>query len=135
MPSPSKIPAPMPVALEPVFNLPLDQFKELADDNAKKQFLGNYLYQFILKFCQENKETSVSSQAEQVAGRITGMILEGQTIEQNLYLFTDRLHFNKIVNQAINLLKDAGQIAKTEAAKPETEAEKPKEEAKPAEAK
>jgi len=40
-----------------------------------------------------------------LASKITGMIIEGQTIEFLLYLFNSRSSFNSIVNEAMTLLQ------------------------------
>jgi len=44
-------------------------------------------------------------QSEQFAGRITGMILDGQTIEFILYLCENKKEFYNIVNEASELIK------------------------------
>lgn len=55
----------------------MDQYERLAADEEKKQFLGNYLYQFINKFCSESTEEIVKTNCESNAGKITGMVLDG----------------------------------------------------------
>jgi hypothetical protein len=43
--------------------------------NEQKQFLGNYLYQFVYRKMHLNE--SDISKVELLTGRITGMILDG----------------------------------------------------------
>ena len=94
-------PAPMPVQApvpEVLYNIPTEDYAKLASDQEKKQFLGNYLYQFVMTFCKANPDEKVKTAAESNAGKITGMILEGQTLDCILYLFKDKAAFNKITN-------------------------------------
>lgn len=60
----------------------MEELNKCADENEKKQFLGNYLYQFVTR----HVTTSDPDQAESLSGKVTGMILDGQTIEYILYL-------------------------------------------------
>jgi len=91
-------PAPKPLTL---VELPAEEFAKCATESSKKQFLGNYLYQFVVRHVESKKESDV----EILAGKVTGMILDGQTVEYILYLCSDRNAFYQIVQEAINLIK------------------------------
>lgn len=45
--------------------------------------------------------------AQELAGRITGMILEGQTVEYILFLCQDKEAFYQIVKEANELIDEA----------------------------
>lgn len=79
--------------------IPKSDLDKLASEQEKKQFLGNYLYQFVLR----------KVNVEALAGRITGMILDGQTIDYILYLCQNKKEFFNIVDEACLLIKKAEQ--------------------------
>lgn len=58
--------------------------------------MGNYLYQFVSR-----------KESEAVAGKVTGMILDGQTVEYILYLCSDKRAFYTLVDEAVKLIKQA----------------------------
>jgi hypothetical protein len=41
---------------------------------------------------------------EQIAGKVTGMILDGQTVEYILYLCSDKRAFYQLVDEAVRLI-------------------------------
>jgi len=82
-PAPVSAPVPAPVS-NILVEIPQEEFNKLQDENDKKQFLGNYLYQFVVR---------QTDGAEDLAGKVTGMILDGQTIEYILYLCGDKKSF------------------------------------------
>ena len=84
----------------------MDEFNKLPNDDEKKQFLGNYLYQCVIKKLGSNKDLKDDAK-EELSGRITGMILEGQTVEYILYLCTDKEAFYQIVTEANQLIDEA----------------------------
>lgn len=61
----------MPIV--PLVVIPMDEFAKNETDSDKKQFLGNYLFQFVTRRISETD----AAQAESLAGKVTGMILEG----------------------------------------------------------
>mmetsp|Transcript_30595 Transcript_30595/g.46954 ORF Transcript_30595/g.46954 Transcript_30595/m.46954 type:complete len:88 (+) Transcript_30595:1508-1771(+) len=77
----------------------------LTTDGEKKQFLGNYLYQFVKRKVEADKKVEVSK-VDEYAGRVTGMILEGQTIDYILYICKNKSAFVGIVDQALIMIKD-----------------------------
>ena len=79
--------------------IPKGDLDKLGSESEKKQFLGNYLYQFVLR----------KVNVEALAGRITGMILDGQTIDYILYLCQNKKEFFNIVDEAQSLIKKAEQ--------------------------
>ena len=102
-------PVQAPPAKVPLVQIPMAEYNQLSDDSDKKQFLGNYLYQFALYRIQ-NQYSSKYADGEQqnlLAGKVTGMILDGQTIEFILYLCSDRQAFYDIVKEAITLIESA----------------------------
>jgi hypothetical protein len=52
----------------------MEEFNVCSTEAAKKQFLGNYLYQFVTRYIQE---MNLDQQPETKAGKVTGMILDG----------------------------------------------------------
>lgn len=95
-PAPPSVAAqmPKPVPVVPVKEvlydkLPMDQYNQLGSELEKKQFLGNYLYQFVMKYLTELAHEDI----EGTSGKITGMILDGQTVDCVLYLFSDKQAF------------------------------------------
>ena len=54
-------------------DIPKDEFEKCQNDGEKKQFLGNYLYQFVVRYVEGKKE----NETEILAGKVTGMILDG----------------------------------------------------------
>lgn len=104
----SQPPPPKPVASKqaiPLVQIPMDQLELCQTDQEKKQFLGNYLYQFT--FQKLSKTTKEQAEIEALSGRITGMILDGQTIQFILYLCADKSSFNNIVDEALNLIQQS----------------------------
>jgi hypothetical protein len=91
---------PPPVATaatpEPLLVIPQEEYSKLATEQEQKQFIGNYLYQFVSR--KENEE---------VAGKVTGMILDGQTIQYILYLCGDKKAFYTLVEEAVKLINQA----------------------------
>ena len=100
------MPQPKPAVKVPLVVIPTAQLQDLANDNDKKQFLGNYLYQFVLRSIEMKKE-SYPEEADQanMAGKVTGMILDGQTIDFILYLCGDKTAFYQIVGEAVSLIE------------------------------
>ena len=82
----------------------MEDFEKLTDEQGQKQFLGNYMYQFALKDVQKNEEVE---DKDLMAGRVTGMILDGQTVEYLLFLCTDKKAFFALVNEAVNMIRSA----------------------------
>lgn len=85
-------PQPAPaVVTQPVtlVEIPNEEFAMCKSESDKKQFLGNYLYQFVVRYVENKKEPD----AEVLAGKVTGMILDGQTVEYIMYLCRDRQAF------------------------------------------
>ena len=103
---------PQPVLVQRValVEIPTDEFEKCQNEVEKKQFLGNYLYQFVVRYVESKKE----NETEILAGKVTGMILDGQTVEYILYLCNDRNAFYQIVQEAINLIKKSAEKVETE---------------------
>jgi|TARA_B110000285_G_C15121389_1_gene617376 hypothetical protein len=99
----------------PLVQIPADEFAKCQTDADKKQFLGNYLYQFVVRFIESQK----SPDTESLAGKVTGMILDGQTVDYILYLCCDKKSFYQIVQEAIDLINSSEKAA--EAAPVETD--------------
>lgn len=85
----------------------MDEFNKISNDDEKKQFLGNYLYQCVMKRLGDKKKQLSEDQKQELSGRITGMILEGQTIEYILFLCSDKEAFYQIVKEADLLIEEA----------------------------
>ena len=85
----------------------MDEFNKISNDDEKKQFLGNYLYQCVIKRLSDKKKDMSDDSKQELSGRITGMILEGQTIEYILYLCSDKEAFYQIVTEANQLIEEA----------------------------
>jgi hypothetical protein len=47
-----------------------------------------------------------ASGVENYAGKVTGMILEGQTVDYIVYLTQNKVEFSKIVEEALRMLED-----------------------------
>jgi len=104
MPPPPQPAAPAkPVGPVALVDIPKEEYAKCETETDKKQFLGNYLYQFASRHIAESEKTN----AEELAGKVTGMILEGQSIDYILYLCTDKKSFYTIVGEALNLIKQA----------------------------
>ena len=99
------MPTPAQPAVVPLFKLPQTELEACTTEQEKKQFLGNYLYQFVTRYVQEHQKAEAN--AESLAGKVTGMLLDGQTIEYILYLFQDRSAFYGITKEAIALIQQA----------------------------
>ena len=89
-------PVVVPAAPEPLLIIPQEEYSKLQTEQEQKQFIGNYLYQFVSR--KEN---------EQIAGKVTGMILDGQTIQYILYLCSDKKAFYTLVDEAVKLINQA----------------------------
>lgn len=81
MPKPVlKEPAPMPKPVlvaplpQPLVVIPKDEYAKCETEASKKQFLGNYLYQFVVRLIESKKDLNES---DSLAGKVTGMILDG----------------------------------------------------------
>lgn len=100
----------------------MDQLNAMQTVQDKKQFIGNYLYQYVLKKIYENQMqlTALGGNAELLAGRVTGMVLEGhQSIEFILQLCADRNAFYEIVQQALSMIEKSLAAQPTAAAPPQ----------------
>lgn len=88
--------------------IPMEEFNQISSEEEKKQFLGNYLYQYVLRKTEKDESAKrqqvAQDQVQHQASRITGMIIEGQSIEFLLYLCNSRSAFNGIVSEATALL-------------------------------
>jgi len=117
-PSVAAVNAQPPVAagVVPLVQIPKAELAAMQTDQDKKQFLGNYLYQYVLKKIQSNASTlaALGGNAELLAGRVTGMILDGQTIEFILYLCGDQNAFYQIVEEALTMIQKSMAAAPTE---------------------
>jgi hypothetical protein len=112
-PPPPPVAAPVVVKPTPLVEIPSAEFAACKGENEQKQFLGNYLYQFAVRFAQSNGYSQ--DDQEGLSGKVTGMILDGQTVEYILYLCSDRNAFNQIVKDSIKLIKNSPEVAtKTE---------------------
>lgn len=100
--------------------IPKPEFEKCETETDKKQFLGNYLYQFVVRYVESKKEID----SESLAGKVTGMILDGQTIDYILYLCSDKNAFYQIVQEAINLIKNAAKEENSSGSQPEPVAAK-----------
>lgn len=83
----------------------MEEFNKLSKDEEKKQFLGDHLYQYVLRKIMQIEQSKPNQQFTQdklqhQASRVTGMIIEGQSIEFLLYLCNSRNAFNNIVVEA-----------------------------------
>ena len=106
MPLPVSAPMPVPISSmppppvevkEPLVVIPQQEFAKLQNEQEQKQFLGNYLYQFVLR----------NQKDEGIAGKVTGMILDGQKVDYILYLCSDKKVFYQIVEEAVKLIRQA----------------------------
>jgi len=104
-PPPPPVVAPVAVKPTPLVEIPSAEFGKCKGESEQKQFLGNYLYQFAVRFAQNNGYSQ--EEQESLSGKVTGMILDGQTVEYILYLCSDRNAFNQIVQEAISLIKNS----------------------------
>lgn len=95
--------------MTPLVQIPADEFAKCQTDADKKQFLGNYLYQFVVRFIESQK----SPDTESLAGKVTGMILDGQTVDYILYLCCDKKSFYQIVQEAIDLINSSEPTAES----------------------
>ena len=104
---------PKPGAQAPVDSMlvyiPMEEFNQITSEGEKKQFLGNYLYQYVLRKIEKDESSKdlppAQERAQHQASRITGMIIEGQSIEFLLYLCNSRNAFFGIVTEATQLLE------------------------------
>jgi hypothetical protein len=59
----------------------LDEFNQLTTEAEKKQFLGNYLYHYVLRKIEKDEQAKDSSVSQDkilnLSSKITGMIIEG----------------------------------------------------------
>lgn len=94
--------------MTPLVQIPAEEFAKCQTDADKKQFLGNYLYQFVVRFIESQK----SPDTESLAGKVTGMILDGQTVDYILYLCCDKKSFYQIVQEAIDLINSSSSETK-----------------------
>ena len=87
----------------------MEEFNQITNEEAKKQFLGNYLYQYVLRKIEKDEsakdQPTAQDKVQHQASRITGMIIEGQSLEFLLYLCNSRNAFNGIVGEASALLE------------------------------
>jgi len=115
--SPSKVDAPAPTQESPakpekakpvqeapqiLIQIPMDKFNQCKTEGDKKQFLGNYLYPFVIRKLKTDNDPN----AEMNSGRVTGMILDGQKIEYILYLCGNKAAFQSIVDDAMKMIME-----------------------------
>ena len=82
--------------------IPESEFTLINEEDEKKQYLGNYFYQIILTHLKSlGKEEQKS---EEIAGRVTGMILDGQNSQFLKGLCANKKNFFVLVSEALNLL-------------------------------
>ena len=91
--------------------IPMEEFNNFSSDDQKKQYLGDHLYQYVKRKIENDVKAKQLSQkitsdkVQHLASRITGMIIEGQSIDFLLYICNSRNAFNSIVNEAQTLLE------------------------------
>jgi hypothetical protein len=98
-------PPPMASATQPtpeiLVVIPQPEFTQLKSEIEQKQYLGNYLYQFVSRKIQKIKPEQVDS----LSGKVTGMILDGQSVDFILFLCSNKAAFYNIVEEALLLIE------------------------------
>ena len=79
--------------------IPESELTLINEEDEKKQYLGNYFYQIILNHVKSlGKEEQKS---EEIAGRVTGMILDGQNSQFLKGLCANKKNF--LLRKAVSL--------------------------------
>ena len=94
---PQPMPMPMPHQQQPGLsiqkpNFDMTLFTNVKDPQQLKQMIGNAVYTAIIRFV-----------GEAYAGKITGMVIEENAVNQQL-LMSDQAYFDKNINEAFKLL-------------------------------
>jgi RNA recognition motif-containing protein len=85
----------------PKFNK--EEFDKLSNDDDKNEYLGNYIFEYILKIpfiCND-------PQRENIAGKITGMALDKENFDVILNNVNNKESLDKFIIQAKKLLDDS----------------------------
>ena len=96
--------------------IPMDDFNKIENENEKKQYVGNYLYQYVFRIVSSDPKIPKDEHLNQ-SSKVTGMIIDGQSIEFLLYLCKSKFAFNGIVDEATELLgkhvKEQSEVVET----------------------
>ena len=114
--------------------IPEEEYNKLSSFEVKQRFIGNYLYQCVylrvdkecrLKYADECKklgeQASTTATGNEITlnnnllmeklqhstGRITGMLIDGQSIEFLRYMCASQKAFEEMIQEAMKLLIDA----------------------------
>ena len=101
--------------------IPEEAYQQCKTPEEQKQFLGNYLYQWVFmkmnrdlkakndeeyqKLTQENG--TLNQRLHELSGRITGIMLDGQTVDFLRALCKNQKAFEQMVEEASTLIKNA----------------------------